>query len=287
LKLNATGDVVRTTPILRRLSGHVTWVTAANNAVFIDGVLDGVRCVTWERRDESRDRAYDLVINLEDDFSVAEFAASVSHSRLFGACVDSSRGVSYTPDARPWFDLSLISRFGKQRADELKLQNRMSYQELIFAALGWQFSGERYLLPAPAATALRGDVAIAPLAGPVWPMKNWAYYEDLRAQLERKGLAVNVLPKRPSLLEHLGDVSAHRCIVSGDSLPMHLALGLGIPCVTLFTCTSPWEIYHYGLQKRVISPLLEEFFYKRGLDPRATRAISIEAALNAVLEAIA
>ena len=101
--------------------------------------------------------------------------------------------------------------------------------------------------------------------------------------LEDKGLAVNVLPVRPSLLEHLGDVANHRCLVGGDSLPMHMALGSDTRCVSLFTCTSPWEIYDYGIQTKLISPLLEEFFYQRRNEPRATTAISMTEALGAVL----
>jgi ADP-heptose:LPS heptosyltransferase len=38
VKLGATGDVVRTTPLLRRLSGSVTWITAAKNGVFLEGL---------------------------------------------------------------------------------------------------------------------------------------------------------------------------------------------------------------------------------------------------------
>jgi ADP-heptose:LPS heptosyltransferase len=117
-------------------------------------------------------------------------------------------------------------------------------------------------------------------------MKKWAYYDELKYRLEGRGLAVNVLPKRSSLLEHLCDVKNHRCLVGGDSLPMHFALGTGIPCVTLFTCTSPWEIYDYGVQKKIASPLLEEFFYKRGYDERATTAISVDEVLSAVMTQI-
>ena len=64
---------------------------------------------------------------------------------------------------------------------------------------------------------------------------------------------------------------------------MHLALGSGVRCVTLFTCTSPWEIHDYGILTKIISPLLGEFFYKRGLDKRATTTISVEEVLSAVL----
>jgi ADP-heptose:LPS heptosyltransferase len=96
-------------------------------------------------------------------------------------------------------------------------------------------------------------------------------------------LTVNVLAERRSLLEHLADVRNHRCLVGGDSLPMHFALGTRTPCVTLFTCTSPWEIYDYGTQKKIVSPLLDEFFYKRGYDERATRTITVDKVLDAVI----
>jgi hypothetical protein len=140
------------------------------------------------------------------------------------------------------------------------------------------------VLPEAIEMGLSGDVAIATDAGPIWPMKRWAYYAELKRQLEDQGLSVNVLPQRASLLEHLSDVRNHCCLVGGDSLPMHFALGTRTRCVTLFTCTSPWEIYGYGVQRQIVSPLLEEFFYKRGYDERATTAITVHEVKLAVME---
>jgi heptosyltransferase II len=283
VKLNATGDVARTTTILHRLQGDVTWITAQTNVELLDGARQGLRCLTWERRDEALDRQYDLAINLEDEIETAEFTGQVRHSHRFGAYLNGQGAMAYTDDSRKWFDLSLISVHGRQRADELKLQNRCTYQDLIFEGLGWRFEGEPYILAAPVATGLSGDVAIAPIAGPVWPMKGWAYYEDLKRKLEAVGLRVNVLPRRPTLREHMGDVQSHRCLVGGDSLPMHLALGTGTPCVTLFNCTSPWEIHDYGIQTKLVSPLLERFFYQRGSDAAAMSAISLDEVYQAVM----
>jgi ADP-heptose:LPS heptosyltransferase len=96
-----------------------------------------------------------------------------------------------------------------------------------------------------------------------------------------------VLPQRASLLEHLSDVRNHCCLVGGDSLPMHFALGTRTRCVTLFTCTSPWEIYGYGVQRQIVSPLLEKFFYKRGYDERATTAITVHEVFEAVMTQLA
>ena len=284
LKLGATGDVVRTTPLLKHLAGEVSWVTAAKNISLLTGLTKTLRCVAWEQRAQFCDREYDLVINLEDTPDVAQFLAQVKHKKLFGACTDASGALVYTDDSRGWFDLSLISRFGRAAADKLKLENRRTYQDLIFDGLGLQFKGEKYLLPEPVKTDLSGDIAIAPKAGQVGPMKNWAFYAELKTELEKKGLTVNVLPERASLLEHLGDVKNHRCLVSGDSLPMHLALAVGVRCVTIFNCTSPWEIHDYGIMRKITSPRLAEFFFKRGMDERAITAIPLNEVLTAVLE---
>lgn len=284
LKLGATGDVVRTTPLLKHLTGEISWVTAAKNVPLLVGLTPALRTASWEDRAQFRDRDYDLVINLEDTPDVAQFLTELKSKKLFGAYANGNGALAYTDDANGWFDLSLISRHGKAEADRLKLKNRRTYQDLIFSGLGLEFKGEKYLLPEPAKTDLKGDVAIAPKAGNVWPMKNWAYYAELKAALEAGGLVVNVLPERASLLEHLGDVKNHRCLVSGDSLPMHLALAVGTRCVSLFTCTGPWEIYPYGLQRQITSPLLAEFFFRRGMDERAVKAIKMEEVLAAVLE---
>jgi ADP-heptose:LPS heptosyltransferase len=284
IKLGATGDVVRTTSLLRRLTGPVTWLTAAKNVGLLQNGRENLRCFSWEQRESVRDREYALVINLEDEVEIGSFLRTVTGRRLFGAYLEGENKLRYTDDSRPWFDLSLISRYGRQQADQLKLKNRRTYQDLIFGGLGFPFEGDAYVLPVPAATELRGDVAISPEGGPVWPMKNWAYYDELRRRLEKQSLTVNTLRLRPTLLQHLGDVSSHRCLVSGDSLPMHLALGTGTRCVSLFTCTSPWEIHDYGLQTKIVSPLLDQFFYQRGFDARATTAISVDEVFSAVMK---
>ena len=283
IKLGATGDVVRTTPLMRRFNGNITWVTAATNTVLLENLQDNVRPFSWEERERALDRHYDLAINLEDTLDVAQYLKTVKCGEIFGAYADSDNSLRYTEDARRWFDLSLISSYGRKEADRLKFLNRQSYQEMIFNGLGLRFVGEQYLLPEAIETELTGDVAIAAEAGTVWPMKKWAYYGDLKKRLEDEGLTVNLLPKRPSLLQHLSDVQNHRCLVSGDSLPMHFALGARARCVTLFTCTSPWEIYEYGVQKKIVSPLLAEFFYERGYDERAVTAISVDEVFQAVM----
>lgn len=286
IKLNATGDVVRTTTLLRRLEGHVTWVTAPGNAELLASSA-ACRILGWDRRSVALDRTYDLLVNLEDESAAAEFAGRVDARDLFGAYLALDGTVAYTDSAACWFDMSLISRYGRERADTIKAANRETYQSLIFQGLGWRFKGDRYLLAPVEPTGLAGDVAIAPVAGPVWPNKGWAFYDELRDRLVRTGYSVNVLPKRPTLRQHFGDIAAHSVLVSGDSLPMHLAMCAGIQIVTIFNCTSPWEIHDYGLQTKIVSPGLEQYFYKRHFDPKAIQSVRLDLVHDAVVTRLA
>ena len=185
IKLGATGDVVRTTPLLRQLDGPISWVTAASNLSLLEGIDRPVRCVSWEDRGRINDTPYDLVINLEDDLETSRFLKELKFKQLFGAHLQGNDKLAYTLDSRDWFDLSLISVYGRQEADRLKLLNRRTYQDLIFAGLGLAFGGEPYYLPPSKPTGLQGHVAISPTAGAVWPMKKWAYLRRVR---ERTGV---------------------------------------------------------------------------------------------------
>jgi heptosyltransferase-2 len=282
IKLGATGDVVRTTTLLHALDGEIHWLTSDRNTVMLKGSEKIAELIPWADCDRLRGRRYDLIINLEDSPEVASLLNDLKYKDLFGAYLNGSDKMDYTESSSEWFDLSLISRFGKEKADQLKLENRKTYQEMLFHGIGYSFTGQTYYIPESEHTDLSGDIAIAPESGSVWPMKNWAYYDELKAKLENSGYLVNYLPIRRTLNEHISDVQKHKYLVSGDSLPMHIALGSRIKCLSIFICTSPWEIYDYGLQKKVVSPLLEKYFYKRDFDREAIESVTVDRVFNIV-----
>src|SRR5205814_6855917 len=114
-----------------------------------------------EQRARVLDISYDLVINLEDTVEVAEFVRQIKCKDLFGAYLNSDNRLAYTNNSKRWFDLSIISAYGMEKADNLKLQNRRTYQDLIFDGLGFEFTGKSYLLPDALLKVLTGNVAIA------------------------------------------------------------------------------------------------------------------------------
>lgn len=284
IKLGATGDVVRTTTLLNILDAEIHWLTRDNNLVLLDTIPKIEKCIPWCKKGILKNIDYDLIINLEDSLGTAQFLSQIKYKELFGAYLKDAEGLTYTENSKEWFDLSIISNNGKRKADELKFKNRKTYQEMIFNGLGYAFNGEQYFLPESTKTNLKGDIAISRESGSVWPMKNWAYYDELKLKLEQNGYIVNFLPIRHTLLEHIGDIKNHKYLISGDSLPMHIALGNEIKCLTIFICTSPWEIYHYNVQRKIVSPFLEKYFYKRHFDEKAVRSISLNKVYKTVLD---
>jgi ADP-heptose:LPS heptosyltransferase len=101
IKLGAAGDVVRTTTLLRRLGGQITWLTEAKNTVLLEGVKEGLECVSWEQRNQTKGTLYDLVINLEDTQEIGSFLKLLKYKQLFGAYLDSGNSLRHTDDSRP------------------------------------------------------------------------------------------------------------------------------------------------------------------------------------------
>ena len=71
-------------------------------------------------------------------------------------------------------------------------------------------------------------------------------------------------------------------IICGDTMVLHLALTLNKKIIAQFFATSPWEVETYGIGKKLISPLLEKYFYTPGFIQELSDSISIEQVLDAL-----
>lgn len=284
IKLGAAGDVVRTTPIMNLfLKEDVDWLVLPSNAPLLAGT--GARVLSLAGQIPAAE-VYDLVISLEEDREMLDRAfATFRFKQVIGTYPASDGKVRYTPEVREWFDMSLIGSYGVAEANRLKLANRRSYQAIIFEALGAQFSGEEYILPPAVATGLCGDIALVTSTGDRWPNKQWGHWPALAGRLD--GLCtVNLTPRRHTVLEHLGDINNHRIIITPDSLPLHLGIGLQKTTIGIFNCTSPWEIYPYRRMTPIVSPCLEKYFYTTGFVREATVCLSPDEVYRVVASAL-
>lgn len=289
IKTGATGDVVRTSVLLRLFENdEITWVTAPHNKEVLPAKRAGlqVTAVGEDLQLAMLREHYDLVISLDDDPYCASLATALKTDQLIGAYLK-DRAVVYSDDSREWFDMGLSSRFPKEQADAIKRENRSSYQAILFRMLGQVFDGEEYLIREDVQSEANSPViGIEARAGARWPTKVWNRYDELAAALRQDGHPVVFFREREHVRDYMQDIGRAGLIIGGDTLGMHIALALKIPSVILFTCTSHTEIYGYGRIRKIVSPYLNDAFYKTTYVPEAVNAISLETVQGAVLRMV-
>ncbi len=313
IKTGALGDVLRTTVLLEGLiekyvHPKITWITNKNadallqNNPYIDDIYyeDAIPEIVFSR-------TYALIISLEENESLLKQISKLRYKELFGVYLNSEGKVSYTHNSGMWYDMSLISKFSKQTADELKKGNLFSYPELLYKMLDMSWKHQRYKLflikrDLTYAAELRKRVSDHKLtigmfvgAGERWQMK--ALPQDIQERLIRKllatlgdnaqillltgpselelGITSQLQEKYPTLITH--DVQTleqfvgviHMCdiIISPDSLAMHIGIALNKYVVTYFTVTSATEIEIYT-GKKVVATHPDYSSYIKELKPR-------------------
>ena len=281
-KIGALGDVVRTTPILRVLSGRIFWITS-KEAKEILPKLKNLEILTEDTIDfDYLSRInFDLILNLEENETLAKNLSLLKTEKIIGVYYDfEEQKLKYTQESEKWYDMSLISKYGKEKADFLKWNNRKSYQEILFEMVGKKFNGEEYFLDYKLKNKkIQTEeiiVAIEKRAGNTWPMKKWPYYEELKKRIEKEGFKVFYLSQRESLKEYMEDIDKATVLICGDTLAMHLGLYLKKKVIALFICTSPWEIYGYNRLIKIINPYLKQAFYRRDYDERLVKGIKVD-----------
>jgi heptosyltransferase-2 len=317
VKHGALGDVVRTSYLAAALVKHwgpglrISWLTA-DAAQCLLRPLPWVHDV-WTTAERARRFEFDRLFSFDDERSVLQAVAGLKTRALSGAYLD-DRGVpAYTDDAAEWFDMGLLSRFGKARADELKRTNRRGHAQIFADIVGVDRVEPCLTLDADVARAaarLRTGaerlIGVNPFAGGRWPSKELPA-DDIRPLLD--GLAARwdrvVLlgagadrQRNLQLVQQLGDarvaaadtdlspahlaaaVAQLDALISSDSLAMHLAIAQGVPTVAFFGPTSAAEIDDFGIVEKVLSTSSDYCSYRPVVDNSSITAERVLAALD-------
>lgn len=295
VKLDALGDVLRTTSILPGLKkshpdAEIVWITRANalpffrGNPFVDRVLplepDGLAALAAER--------FDWAINLDNSRLSAGLLVMARAERKTGFDLDEQGRVR--PLSEPAADLLRMSVF-----DDIKKANRRTYQEIVHGIVGLDLPpGEIVLNLSPPERDFafrfslrhglddsRLTVGLNTGGGGRWRHKRWTeegtvelarrLRRELDAQVllyggpeeqERNRRILKAVPEgvidtgcRNTLREFFALLSLSDILVTSDSMALHAALGLGKKVAALFGPTSPWEIELYGRGRRVTAPV--------------------------------
>lgn len=283
VKVGALGDVARTTVLLRELKGEIYWLTKRSSGDLLKSdKISKVIFLEEIAKSKILEEKFDLVISLDEEMEILQTLRNVKTKKLIGVYLNGEK-IDYTPESKYWFDMSLSSKFGKKKADQLKWDNVKSVPQILIEMIGKKFNGQEYDLGFSAMKTGEKIGLINVVTG-VWPNKGWHGYKDLAALLSKEGHETVFLEMKKTLREHIDEINSCSLIVCGDTLGMHIALALKKKVVTIFNCTSPQEIYDYGRMVKIVSPLLQKYFYDKRYSVEAVNAISLKEVHKAVKE---
>ena len=152
IKLGAIGDVIRTTSVISGLKDRyknckIDWVAKKESFDVLknNSSINRVYLADADTKNNIGGKKYDVVISLDDEDIACEIASLIDSKKIIGAFMNGGRK-DYTQDSSLWFDMGLISRFGKKKADELKARNKKTYQQIIYKILGLDYKKQEPML---------------------------------------------------------------------------------------------------------------------------------------------
>lgn len=318
IKLGAKGDVVRTLsllPAIRRRfpNSEITWVTKPGISELLSKQkgIDKVLAIPCEPEGQ-----FDVAYNLDIEREATELLEKANAKEKYGF----SRSGDYPSAINAGAEYYLETIFD----DELKKNNKKTYQEMMFGLAEIPCTKERYSIDLDEESkafansflkekGLLGKkiIGVHMGSGPRWPSKAWSEsrIKEFVSGVVEKGFEVilfggpdekerherfvsdldsddlRIFPANGlSDLEFAALISHCSYVVCSDSFALHISLGMGKKTIGLFFCTSPDEVEGYGILKKVVSPMLYDFFPERMdvYDEGLTSSISAREVLEAL-----
>lgn len=322
VKHGALGDVVRTSyfaAALRKKYGErlrLSWVTAPSSLPLLrfNPHIDDL----WTSYEECKAHQFDHVYSLEDEKNIIENVCRLKFLCITGAILDPKGSVTYTDDSAVWFDMGLISRLGKEKADELKKRNTRSHADIFSQIFEVTYprpefwGSNKYKGWVDACIGRNGSIiGVNPFAGGRWPSKELPLHElksmcdillkRLLAESDTLVLlgASDDRLKNRKLAEEIGDpriwipdtddsilrfasvIASLDYLITSDSLALHLGIAQNIPFAAFFAPTSAVEIDDFGLGVKISSSSVDYCSYRKDTDNSSLTAGRILEAITA------
>lgn len=141
IKLGAIGDVIRTTPLIRRIrkefpNAKISWLTHTP-AILPVQAIDEILKYDFTSVLYLQQVKFDIVYNLDKDKDACALVNTINATHRFGYCLKDGVPFPMNQLAEHKFSTGLF--------DDVSKANQKSYVQEIFELAGWNFEGEEYL----------------------------------------------------------------------------------------------------------------------------------------------
>ena len=308
VKKGALGDVVRTSYFaksLKRKFGpglRLSWITAPASAdlLRLNPNIDDL----WFEFEQAKPFRFDRIYSLDDEPETLAGVAGLAADAVTGAILLDNRP-AYTPDANEWFDMGLLSRFGKQRADELKKLNQRSHAQIFSTMFGVEQVRPGFYVDESCRRWAQANlpkaarrVGINPYSGGRWRSKELLPlelqqliarvldgsspfgagtavilfgagqdYTKNAALVAQQGADNLVAINTDASVQHLAAaIGGLDYLISSDSLALHMAIAQDVAFTAFFSPTSAVEIDDWGIGTKVASTAPDYCSYRKDAD---------------------
>lgn len=291
IKLGAIGDVIRTTPLLRRLRQErsgcaITWLTHTP-AILPQAEVDEILKFDFASTLQLQARQFDVVINLDKEKEACALLNTIEAKEKFGYALRPHDGVAW-----PVNELA-EHKFLTGLFDQVSQANTKPYVQEIFELCGFDFQGEEYVfdthegkgydwsqLPT---TGLR--IGLNTGCGDRWTTRLWSdeKWTTLIRGLQMAGYAPVLLggeaedarnrvlhaatgaayPGTFPLPQFINLMHQMDGIVTQVTMAMHISIALGKPTVLMNNIFNPHEFDLYG-RGQLVQPNRECVCFYRG-----------------------
>lgn len=284
IKLDAVGDVLRTTSILKPLKrkypeSYIEWCTRFSSLEIFKNnpLVDEVILIEDDALFRINAQKYDIVINLDTSKLSSAIAADASAKEKFGFVLNRKGYVESTSaSARQWLEMSAF--------DDVKKANTKSYQKIVYEILDLdlpvkpplihisdkekkKISAKQFVRNLNHKTPVIGlNIGV----GTKWPSKGWPLQRwqdllknlsvdkynllllggpeeiDIMQQLKNEFKSTIDTGCDNSLIEFAAIVDLCDMVITADTLALHIATALEKKVIALFGPTSFNEIELYG-----------------------------------------
>jgi ADP-heptose:LPS heptosyltransferase len=272
IKLGAIGDIIRTTPLLRKIrqefpNANIFWLTYSPEILSSDWV-DNILNVNMESLQIIKSIRFDWLINLDKDKLAIALAKSIEADRKSGFTMDrfgNAQPISNKAEEYKW----LTGIF-----NDISKQNTKHYVQEIFEICEFNFNNEEYILEASDKVykweidKSKKVIGLNTGCGGRWISRLWPneYWIELASSLIKSGYEViflggeqehekNLILSEKSGGKYFGHfnldkfislVNECELVVTAVTMAMHIAMGLKKKTIIFNNIFNKNEFYLYG-----------------------------------------
>jgi len=282
IKLGASGDVIRTTPLLHLIDeqhpgAEVWWLTESPDIV--PDRVHHVLPMCFESVLRLQGVSFDVVYSLDKDPHACALASSLRAETIYGFVLRNGVPAPANALAEHKFVTGIF--------DNVSQTNTMSYPQELIELCGGTWAGQTYIAPI-AANAERGGrpcIGLNTGCGTRWLTREWPLpsWISLIERLQRNGYDVVLLGgpaehnRNTGLAKETGaayagiqpyrdffaTVGSCTVIVTAVTMAMHVAIAMGTRIVLMNNIFNRHEFELYGLGE-IVQPQRECVCYFRG-----------------------